>query len=94
MAKVARSVGRLDWWNLFAEMTPYEIAHTQALWGLEPWGDDRADLRAAVNTASASGVSEGKFVEAVQELSSYLPVMQDDSKREVSGDEAVALFGA
>lgn len=93
MAKAARSVGRLDWWNLFAGMTPYEIAHTQALWGLEPWGDDRADLRAAINTVAAAGVPGEKIGEAVAELSSYLPIMQDDATREVTGDEAVALFG-
>lgn len=59
-AKLARSVGRLDWWNVRDEHSPYEWALQKALFAVEPWGEDRADLRAAVNTqqiVAAHGVA-------------------------------------
>jgi hypothetical protein len=90
MAKVARSVDRLDFWNVYAEMTPYEISVTQALWQIEPWGDDRADLRQAVNTVAGSGVEEGKAGEAVEELANYLEVNRVQPQ-EISPDEAARL---
>ena len=89
MAKVARSVGRLDFWNVYAEMTPYEIAITQGLWNLEPWGDDRADLRDAVNTAVQSGVNDD---EAFNSLNNYLPVKLEDTVVEVTSEQASKRF--
>lgn len=93
MAKVARSVGRLDFWNVYAGMTSYEIAVTQALWQLEPWGDDRADLRHAVNTVAAAGTSQSDTDEALNNLENYLPVKSADAKREISPTDAAKRFG-
>lgn len=86
---MARSVGRLDFWNVFGEMTPYEIAVTHALWMLEPWGDDRADLRAAVNTLAASATKDTDTKEAMESLTGYLKVQSDDLAEEITPEDAV-----
>lgn len=90
-AKVARSVGRLDFDVFYTEMTPYEIAVQQALWSIEPWGDDRDDLRHAVNTMVQGGSDKE---DALNSLQNYLPVKQKDSEIEVSPDEAARMFRA
>lgn len=48
---LARSVNRLDFWNVADELTPAEMVAWQAEYQLEPWGEARADQRAAVNTS-------------------------------------------
>lgn len=47
MADIA---GRLDWWRIKDEHTPFEWACQVARSIVEPWGDERDDLRAAWNT--------------------------------------------
>lgn len=49
-ADLARSVGRLDWWNIKAEHTPYQWACQKAMFEVNPFGDRRADIRAATST--------------------------------------------
>lgn len=54
-AKLAREAGLvhpMDWVRVYESHNEYEWALQWALMITEPWGDDRADLRAAVNTAS------------------------------------------
>lgn len=41
---------RHDWWNVRKEHTPFQWACQIARSIVEPWGDERADLRAAQNT--------------------------------------------
>lgn len=51
-ADLARSVGRLDWWNIKAEHTPYEWACQIAMYQVNPFGERRADMRSAVSTTN------------------------------------------
>ncbi len=51
-ADLARSVGRLDWWHIKAEHTPYEWACQIAMYQVNPFGDRRAYMRAEVNTTN------------------------------------------
>lgn len=46
------AVGRLDFWNLDKELTPYEQAVWRASEIVEPWGEKRADMRMAMQTLS------------------------------------------
>ena len=77
-AELARSVGRLDWWNIKDEHTAYEWAAQVAMFYVCPFGERRADLRTAVSTAhligiqSAQRIEEAEFGELVRNLSDYL----------------------
>lgn len=51
-ADLARSVGRLDWWNIKAEHTPFEWACQIAMYQVNPFGERRADMRTAVSTTN------------------------------------------
>lgn len=59
--------------------------------GIEPWGDDRADLRASVNTAAAVGAWGAKGIEA-GDFASYLQIHSDDEIAEASPDRVAALM--
>ncbi len=75
---MGRAVGRWDWWNLRAEHTDYEWACQIALYIVAPWGERRADTRAAINTTHliSAQASQDVTVDDMQELmgalSSYL----------------------
>lgn len=77
-------MGRLDWWNIKAEHTPYEWTVQIAMSEAEPFGDERADMRHAVlvanqMAASAGGkLSDEEFAGLIRALSDYL----GDSKAE------------
>jgi hypothetical protein len=77
-AELARSVGRLDWWNIKDEHTAYEWAAQVAMFYVCPFGERRADLRTAVSTAhliamqSAKKIEDAEFGELVRNLSDYL----------------------
>ncbi len=52
-AKLARAAGLVhpsDWVKVYDSHTPHEWAVQVALAAVDPWGDDRADLRAANNS--------------------------------------------
>lgn len=78
-AELARSVGRLDWWNIKAEHTPYQWACQIAMYRVAPWGERRADRRAAFNTASMRAamavgeVTAEDMREVVLSLMNYMP---------------------
>ena len=85
MAKLARSVGRLDFDRLYYELSPYELSVHLALFEIEPWGDDRADLRAALNTikqvAAFTGESDDNVLQEVFEgTARYLAVSKPPEK--------------
>jgi hypothetical protein len=42
---------------MLAEMRPSELGEWMAFWQIEPWGDERADLRTAINTAVLANVN-------------------------------------
>jgi hypothetical protein len=90
LAKLARSVGRLDFWNLLNELSPQELRAQQALMAVEPWGDDRADLRAAVHTVTSHKFQQPD--DALDALTRYLKVQQHEE--EIHPDVAAKLFGA
>lgn len=84
-AKLARSVGRLDWWNVYDEHTPYEWALQVAMFAAEPWGEDREDLRMALAAAlnqsahAAEPVQAEKLSEMFDQYRKYLPVHRVDA---------------
>lgn len=61
--------------NVYESHTPYEWAVQTALSIVDPWGDDRADLRAAVNTMALYPAPEGRE-EAAASLTGYLKINQ------------------
>lgn len=97
-AELARSVGRLDWWNIKGEHTPFQWSLQHALFACQPWGETRADLRAAVMTAnlmlvqSAGEKDDGDFREMVKNLVGYLKDAAD-YQREADIAAAKSLMG-
>lgn len=77
---------RIDFWNVYGELTPYEFAVLRALYEVEPWGDDRADIRAAISTVavvanvSMGGITEDTLQELHESLANYLDVNQPEQK--------------
>lgn len=67
-----------DWVEFYRSHTPYEWALQSALDHVEPGGDDRDDLRAAVNTSkivmalSAKERSDGEVDDLVNSIARYL----------------------
>lgn len=77
-ARLARATGRVhpqDWLTLYESHTPFEWQLQEVLAVVDPWGDDRDDLRAAVNTMVALPVGEdvdrGEVMDA---LTGYLKI--------------------
>lgn len=71
------AVGRLDWWKIKGEHTPFEWALQIAADSLDPIGEERADLRAAIHTAnlmsaSLTSMTNEQFAELVQRLTTYM----------------------
>lgn len=92
---MARSVGRLDFDNVYYELSPYEWSVHQALFVVEPWGEDRADLRAAVNTVrhlleNSSEASDEVIQDEIQNLAGYLKINKPP-ERILSPAEIAAL---
>jgi len=50
MRCVAIPAGRFDWDVYVDELGAERIAELEALWAVEPWGDERADRRAEAHT--------------------------------------------
>lgn len=81
--RLARSVGRLDWWNVYDEHTDYQWACQVAAEQVDPTGDARADLRAAHCTANlmamqaSEPIQPEEFSEMCQALAAYLAVAAD-----------------
>jgi hypothetical protein len=95
---LARSVGRLDWWNIKAEHTSYEWAAQIALYQVAPYGDRRADLRTAYNTANtiAAGRTQqtqpDEFRDMIATLMNYLGCDQRDPNEETPDAAALAMI--
>lgn len=91
---LSRSMGRLDVENVWAELTPYRLSLWRALYELEPWGEERADTRAALNTltmataVSISPLGDESANDAMRELQNYTPL----GRKQV--DEHYDDFGA
>ena len=80
--KVARAHGRLDYVNVYREHTPHEWLVRKLLYQIEPFGEDRADLRAAVNTLrlvqmwASEPLTESQCEQEINNLRFYLKVNQ------------------
>ena len=73
--KLGRLFGRIDWWRLKDEHSPYEWQLQKAMAHVEPSGEDRADWRNAVATSwicASNGVSVSE--DDFDSIRHYLPV--------------------
>jgi hypothetical protein len=76
-------VGRWDWWKLRKEHTPFQWAVQLAMYRVAPYGERRADMRAAVCAANlmamqaAEQIDDEEFSKVVRCLTSYLPSAED-----------------
>ncbi len=59
--------------SIYEDHTPYEWLIQAALSEVDPWGDDRADLRAEVNTLAALAPDE----DSLGRLRSYLAIHEE-----------------
>lgn len=95
MIRLARSVGRLDFWNLNKELTPYEIALHRAAEVIEPYGDARNDLRAAMQTLHLvqihcpNALTSDQRQRIIKSLTAYWKEKDDDGT--ASPEEAARL---
>lgn len=64
----------MDWVEVYESHTPYEWLVQQVLAVVDPWGDDRDDLRAAVNTMAAIPAGDFDRNEFRESLRSYLKI--------------------
>jgi len=62
----------MDWVEVYESHTPYEWQQQVAASVVDPWGDDRADLRAEANTFATVAPSE----DSLGRLTSYLAIDQ------------------
>jgi len=97
--ELARSVGRLDWWNVRGEHTPYQWLVQRVLHQIHPCGERRADMRAAHNTATVLAtqakekLDPSTFGEIVESLRDYLPTCQQSDELEADA-QALKAMGA
>lgn len=83
--KLGLAVGMWDWWRIRELHTPQEWAVQLAANEVDPIGEDRADYRAAINTAQAIAssavdpMSQEQLTEIVQTLRGYLPVNRQEA---------------
>lgn len=75
-ARLARASGRVhpkEWVEIYESHTPYEWLMQRTLAAVDPWGDDRDDLRAALNTL-ANYPGTGDKQELLQALLGYIEI--------------------
>lgn len=76
--RIALSEGRISrWGEVLSELTPHDLQVIQAYYQVEPWGEDRADLREATMAALVAGAMSGAEVDP-NDLKNYLST--DDGK--------------
>lgn len=88
-ADLARSVGRLDWWNIKAEHTPYEWACQIAMYQINPFGDRRADMRSAISTTNQIIANSVAKIPAEDVQALFVAIRDYLKCNEDSGDEDV-----
>jgi hypothetical protein len=87
-ARLARQEGKthpMDWVETYERHTAFEWLIQMVLARLDPWGDDRADMREARNAAHVVAATVGmtdeeKFHELVESLRDYLPHKKEPEK--------------
>lgn len=67
-----------------ADLSPEEYAHWLALFRVDPWGEQRADLRAGIIAATIANVNRGKNTQAFKpnKFMPYIP--KRDKRRDVA----------
>jgi hypothetical protein len=89
--KVALSEGRLSrWQELFEELTPHDMAVLAAFSRICPFGPDRDDLRAAVNTSALIAAWGGE--PNWEALAGYMSHKKDLQHPEGASPNAVAMM--
>lgn len=99
LRKLARESGREDWWNLADEMTPFQVAVLQVQEELSPTGEERADMRAAVNTAvlasTMAKISDRGMDDIMRSLTTYTEFDRTRAEKHVASPaQAAAIFGS
>lgn len=64
----------MDWVEVYESHTPYEWITQVALSIVDPWGDDRDDLRAETNTLAVVAQTQ----ESLERLTNYLAIHERD----------------
>lgn len=81
-ARLARAAGLYhprDWVAVYESHTPYEWLIQRCLSVVDPWGDDRADFRAAINTLKSTPLGEGEDpAEVLSDLIDYMKLDEPD----------------
>lgn len=72
----------MEWVEVYESHTPYEWALQQCLEIVDPWGDDREDLRAAINTMAVMPAGDYDRSEAMAALVGYLKI---NEREEIAG---------
>ena len=88
-ARLARETGRvhpLDWVEVYESHTPYEWLVQECLAIVDPWGDDRDDMRAAINTMAALPAGDYDRDEVRDALVAYLKI---NEREQVLGPDAI-----
>lgn len=86
--RIALSEGRLTRWrDLYDELTPRDLAELSAFYAIEPWGDDRADMRTGFQNSILVGALTGAKIEPGT-LTRYL---SEEDDKIVSPEQAAAM---
>lgn len=83
-------MGRLDWETLLDELTPRQLNVLMTYAAIEPFGEERADLRSAVHTTRLMEALGAKGVEPA-DLARYLQIHHDDEISDASPDRSAAF---
>jgi hypothetical protein len=90
-ARLAREAGGVhpsDWIAVYESHTPLEWMVQLCLSYVDPWGDDRADLRAAFNTVKGMQITdEAEAQKAFDQLRDYVTT---DDENDLYDEDALA----
>lgn len=100
LLRLSLSIGRLDFWNLPDEFSPYELSVLQSAYQIDPWGNERDDLRHAWNTVlfaisqAAKTPEESAMQQMLNNLLQFTEIRQHQAENHVDGfDKVQAIFG-
>lgn len=93
-------MGRLDFWNLPDEFSPYELSVLKVAYDIDPWGQERDDLRHAWNTVlfaisqAAKMPDESATQQMLDNLMQFTAIRRHQAETRVDGfDKVQAMFG-
>lgn len=77
--RLALAVGEVDVLGMLARMPLSDLRRWQAYFGLEPWGEERADVRTAIVAATTFNLQRGQGQRArrVEEFMAVRPSKAD-----------------